>query len=159
VKTMAGVIVLAGLLAEFPAESMAQTFWIRLSGNRVILDARILRIDGDSIVIVKDEKKGFVPIGQLESIRRVEEGSILEGAALGAGVGLAVGAAVGSVLESEENVNWTPATAALYGAVLGGIVGSVTGSSGSSEVLELKGRGIPEKKQLIESFLSHHLED
>jgi hypothetical protein len=138
---------------------MAQAFWIRLSGNRVVLDARILGVDGDSLVVTKDGKKVFVPIGQLESIRRLEEGSILEGAALGAGLGLAVGAAVGSVLESEENVNWTPATAALYGAVLGGIVGSVTGSAGSSEVLELTGRGIPEKKQLLESFLSRLAED
>lgn len=150
---MAGVLVLAGLLTGCAPESNDQTYWIRLSGNRVILDGRILWVDGDSLVIGKEGKKMFLPIGQIESVRKMEEGSILEGAALGAGAGLTIGAAAGSVFGSEENTGWTPATAAFFGAVLGGIVGSVTGSAGSSEALELAGRSNAEKKQLLESFL------
>ncbi|MEX1137930.1 MAG: hypothetical protein WEF53_01130 [Bacteroidota bacterium] len=152
-KTMAGVFVLWGFLAGIVSESMAQTFWIRLSGNRVVLDARIRGVEGESLVFMKDGRAASVRIEEIENIRMVGETDILEGALIGAGTGLAVGAAAGLMVNPHGETNWTPATTALYGAVLGGIVGSVVGSTESPAVLELEGRGVSQKKEMIELFL------
>lgn len=150
---MAGVFVLWGLLAGVVSISTAQTFWIRLSGNRVVLDARIRGVEGESLVFLKEGRATSVRIEEVATIRMVGETDILEGALIGAGTGLAAGAAAGLTVNPHGETNWTPATTALFGAVLGGIVGSVVGSAEAPAVLELEGRGVPQKKKTIELFL------
>jgi len=156
---MAGVLSLAGMLAGYPFESAAQTFWIRLFGNRVILDARILGVEEESLVFMKDGKKAFVRIGEIETVRTIEEADILGGALVGAGAGFAVGAAAGLMVNPHGDNNWTPETTALYGAVLGGIVGSVVGSTESPAVLELRGKSVREKSEAILAFLEQRVQD
>lgn len=144
---------LGGMLMGSFHQSIAQTFWIRLSGNRVILDARILGVEDESLAFVKDGRKVFAPIGEIEAMRTIEEADILQGALVGAGTGFAVGAAAGLMVNPHGDNNWTPVTTSFYGAVLGGIVGSVIGSTESPAVLELRGKTFFEKREAIIAFL------
>lgn len=145
---------LAGMLMGYPLQSLAQTFWIRLSGNRVILDARILGVEEESLIVIKDGKRTGVHIGEIETVRTIAESDILEGALLGAGIGAASGGLIGAIGKTERDDNWDAGTTALYVAVIGGIVGSVVASADNGGVsLELAGRTTAERKELLSEFL------
>jgi hypothetical protein len=104
-------------------------------------------------VFLKDGRATSVRIEEIVTIRMVGETDIVEGALIGAGTGFAAGAAAGLMANPHGETNWTPATTALFGAVLGGIVGSVVGSAELPAILELEGKGVSQKKEMIELFL------
>lgn len=153
-KTILSVFLLCIVMTTVTDHCIAQTYWIRLSGNRVILDARIPGFEGDSLIVLNDGKRIFVPLTVVEEIRTVEDDDILEGAARGVGLGLVIGAAVGMTINPDGDRNWTPGTTALYGAVLGGIVGSVTGSVRSPSVLQVSWMNDSAKKKALTDFIA-----
>ena len=153
-KTFIGVVSL--LLASMPfSGTHAQVVWIQLSGNRVVLDAVLEGVRGDSLLVNRQGRRSYIAMREIERIRVTEEGSLFIGAVAGVGVGLAAGAVLGAAAGGREDHGWNTGTTALYVGIMGGILGSVIGSADAdSMVLELNGMTPVQKKESILGLLA-----
>ncbi|MBI2619300.1 MAG: hypothetical protein HYW57_04405 [Ignavibacteriales bacterium] len=140
-----------------PLNALAQDhyLWLKLSENRVILNATWRGMEGDSLQLLSGGKSLFVPIEEIEQIRVMREGSIVEGAAVGAGIGLAVGMVAGFLARPVRDQNRTMETSALYIGIVGGIIGSVAGSLRDMEqAVPLEGKSVAEKRETIGKLIA-----
>jgi hypothetical protein len=147
-------VIMMTLISWNPGHS--QSFWIQLTGNRVILKTFIESIEGESIIVMTNGKRLSVPLEEVRRVSEIREHAISTGAFLGASAGMAAGALAAVVIGSGGEHEWNIATSALYAGILGGIVGSVVGSTekeGAS--LDLSGMGVGEKKVRLEDFLAN----
>lgn len=158
---MKTIVSLLPILLVFPplSETRAQVFWFQLTGNRVILDAVVAGVRGDSLLLDRAGRRTFVPMRDIERIRITQESSILEGAVVGAGAGVAAGALLGTATGGSNDDNWNPGTTMMFMGVLGGIVGSIIGSADDEgTVLVLGGMTIAQKKESILNLLAGYSE-
>ncbi len=145
-------VLLIALLFTIPSVAQTQELyiWMALSRSRIIVNATWVGMAGDSIEILRGGKSFFVPIEEIEQIRIMREGSIMEGAAVGAGIGLAVGTVAGLLARPSNDRHGTLETSALTICLIGGIVGSVTGSlQGMEETVTLTGKTTVTKIEII----------
>lgn len=136
------------------AQDMDHYAWVKLSGNRVMVNVQLLDLHADSLIVVRDGRPVVVPISYILGLKVLRGSSILGGTALGAGIGAFGGAALGTALSSGDNDSWNPVSASLYGCVIGGIIGAVTSSSGNTEmVLDLEKASMDERVLLLRDLI------
>ena len=139
---------------RFAAAAQDQFAWIRLTENRVLISVLLKGIQGDSLLVLRDGKNFFVPIGEMTEIRTLKEGSMLGDVAIGMGIGAAVGGLAGLFANPSNDGRWNAGTGALYIGILCGIVGSVVGSMpDSTSVQDLSGMTNIEKKAALGRIL------
>lgn len=136
------------------AQDLDHYAWVKLAGNRVLVNVQLLHLRADSLVVLRDGRPVVVPVSHILSIKILHESSILSGTAIGAGIGAFSGAAVGVVLSSDDKDTWNPVSTSLYGCVIGGIIGAVTSSAGNSErILDLERATMDERILMLTALL------
>lgn len=142
------------LITRASAQDADHYSWVKLSGNRVMVNVQLLYLRADSLIVMRDGRPVVVPISHIFSMKVLRGSSILGGTALGAGIGAFGGAALGTALSSGDENTWNPVSASLYGCVIGGIIGAVTSSAGNTEmVLDLEGATMDERILLLRDFI------
>jgi len=153
---MKHLLVVALLLHVGSSMGIAQDryFWLKLSGNRVMVNVQARSIRGDSLEVMQDMNRVFIPIQQIEEVRMIDAGSIMNGALIGAGIGMVVGGVAGAIGKESRERSTSIGVSALSVGVIGGIVGSVAGSmQDQEEILDLSGKDLQEKIRLIAEAL------
>ncbi len=119
-------ILLVGLclcVALFPGQGQDQYVWLRLSGDRVMTDARYLSVNAETLLVVRGGRVVGLDLEDVVQIRFMNGSSMIQGAAVGAGCGLAAGACVAFSLRAFGRDDTPVATTMVVFTVIGGIVG------------------------------------
>ncbi len=141
-----------------PAQAGAQNpdhyAWVKLSGNRVMVNVQLLSLRGNSLLVLRDGAIVEVPVDHILGIKVLTESSMLGGLAIGAGIGAFSGAAVGVALSQGDDNTWNPVSTSMYGCIIGGIIGAVTSTAGHSDrVVNLEHASGDERTLILRDLL------
>lgn len=136
-------------------QSQNHFVWLRLSDERIIINAQFEQISTDSLIVLRGGRMTGIPLEEIIQIRVIREVSIINGMFIGAGAGIVAGAVIGAIAKSSDPTSWSPAVAAFSFAIVGGVVGSVVSSFGQpGDVVDLKNKTAYEKREIILKLLS-----
>lgn len=149
-KTRTIILLLSGLFLQTPALRAGEaTYWLKLSGQRVMYEVTIHSIGDDTLHVLTQTKIVALPLSSVEQIRPLRESALLKDAAAGAAIGIGAGALLGLAVENngESSAPWV--RAGLIGGVLGAVAGSVIGGFEKEGIIVLSGMSNAEKKQAL----------
>ena len=143
------------LIAGQFAAAQDNFLWLKLSDGRVVINGEFRQLNSDTIFITAGSKKISLPLREVERIRVIQGGTILEGTLLGVGMGFGMGTAVGFLARSTGPNTQYPLGTALIFTVVGGVVGTVkTAFEKPEPIVDLHGKTNEEKRMIIEKLVT-----
>lgn len=141
-------LVLSGLSAQ------NQYLWIKLTDDRVVINAVFQELTEETIVVKSGMKRVELSLSEVDRIRVIQQSEILEGTLYGSAIGFGVGTAIGFAAQSNGTDRQNPLSTALIFTVVGGVVGTVKSAFEKPEsIIDLQGKNVAEKRRTIESLL------
>lgn len=75
-------------------QSQNHFVWLRLSDERIIINAQFEQISTDSLIVLRGGRMTGIPLEEIIQIRVIREVSIINGMLIGAGAGIVAGAVI-----------------------------------------------------------------
>ncbi len=155
-KTIAIILLTAGL--NLPAAQCKELrLWLKLTGNRVMLDAVLVAVSGDTAVLNLEGRPRRLALREIEQLRLIREKSILEGALVGVGAGIVAGSIIGFLGRSMDDRPWNVKSASLTLGMMGGLVGTVVSSvPDAGDIIDVSSLSVEQRGEVLKRFLDEH---